>query len=124
ARVELWSILARLTSWSLCRWSALRNTQCGIGQLDFHLSGEDHQGGKPPLLIEAVQVLGAEDWGLAGNGRVARPVNTSFPIRPDAERSEQLKPFDKPGEVLLKGRLWPFPQPSKRGASLAVGDLD
>jgi hypothetical protein len=71
-----------------------------------------------------LQVLGAEDCGLAGNGRVARPVNTSFSIRPDAECPEQLMPFDNPGEVLLKGRLWPFPQPSKRGASLAVGDLD
>jgi len=26
----------------------------GIGHLDFRLSGEDHQGGKPPLVIEAV----------------------------------------------------------------------
>ena len=52
--------------------------KCGIGQLDFHLSGEDHQGGKPPLLIEAVQVLGAKYCGLAGNGRVARPLNASF----------------------------------------------
>jgi hypothetical protein len=33
----------------------------------------------------------------------------------------QLKPFDNPGEVLLKGLLWPFPQPSKLGASLTVG---
>src|SRR4029077_15244129 len=105
ARVELWSILARLTSWSLCRWSALRNTQCGIGQLDFHLSGEDHQGGKPPLLIEAVQVLGAEDCGLAGNGRVARPVNTSFSIRPDAERPSNRSPSTNPGEALSTGRL-------------------
>jgi hypothetical protein len=55
------------------------------------------------LLIEAVQVLGAEDCGLAGNGCVARPVNTSFSIRPDGERPEQLKPFDNPGEVLLRG---------------------
>ena len=39
--------------------------KCGIGQLDFHLSGEDHQRGKPPLVIKAVQVLGAEDCGLA-----------------------------------------------------------
>jgi hypothetical protein len=77
----------------------------GIGHLDFQLSGEDHQGGKPPLVIEAVQVLGAEDCGLAGNGRVARPMNSLFSIRPDAERPEQLKPFDNRGEVLLNGRL-------------------
>ena len=95
-----------------------------IGQLSFHLSGEDHQGSKPPLIIEAVEVLGAEDCGLAGDSRVAGPVNTPFPVRPDADCPDRLKPLDDPGKILLNGRLWPFPQPSKRGASLIVGNTD
>jgi hypothetical protein len=32
-----------------------------IGQLGFHLSDEDQQSSKPPLIIEAVEVLGTED---------------------------------------------------------------
>jgi len=49
----------------------VRTCKCGIGQLDFHLSGEDQQGGKPPVLSEAYRLLGVR-IGSRGNGRVAR----------------------------------------------------
>jgi hypothetical protein len=101
----------------------IEHGECSIGQLGFHLSSEDQQGRKPPLIIEAVEVLGTEDCCLPGNSCVARPVNTPFPVRPDADRLDRLKPLDDPGKILLNGRLWPFPQPSKGGPSLIVGNI-
>nr|WP_230534063.1 hypothetical protein [Microvirga roseola] len=58
-----------------------------IGQLGFHLAGEDHQRGKPPLTFQTGQMLSAEDGCLPGNPRVAGPVNAPLAIRLDAQRA-------------------------------------
>ena len=45
-------------------------------------------------------------------------------VRPDADCLDRLKALDDRGKILLNGRLWPFPQPSKRGSRLIAGNTD
>jgi hypothetical protein len=94
AKQGLTAIWGRLTRLSLCCRSALQNTPpiilsnmvsaASVSSASISRT-KTTKGSKSTLIVEAVEVLGAEDCRLAGNSRVARPVNTPFPVRLDAD---------------------------------------